>query len=118
VAKLRIPSIVTGFGEAIRWARNERKMTLRALATTVGVTPPFQSDLEHGRRETARVAEYAKALNVELSDLECRQGVTEDLTEWLKKNPKIVKLLRDIRACRCSPLVLDGPHGRKRPIHG
>lgn len=103
---LRIPKSVVTFGEAIRWCRESRRMTLRQLSTAVGVSPPFQSDLEHGRRETSRVADYARVLHVDVADLEARQGVTEDLIEWLKRNPGVTALLRSIRGCRCHPLIL------------
>lgn len=103
---LRIPTSVTTFGEAIRWAREQRRLTLRGLAAAVGVSPPFQSDLEHDRRTTTRVADYATVLGVALEDLENRQGFSRDLKDWLSKRPDLIAILRDIRACRCKPLVL------------
>lgn len=99
---LRIPAVVTTFGEAIRWARNERGMTLRGLGAAIGVHAAFLCDIEHGRRETARVSDFARALGVHVADLERRQGVTEDLIGWLKVRPDIVRLLRELRGCRCN----------------
>lgn len=98
---LRIPNEARTFGEALRWARKQRDMTLRQLGEAIGVSAPFLCDIEHDRRQTNRVEQLSRALGVELSDLERRQGVTEDLTDWLARNPKLVALLRDIRARRC-----------------
>lgn len=108
--ELRIPDSETTFGQALRWAREQRHMTLRQLGDAVGVTAAFLSDVEHDRRQVGDVAVYAKILMVSLADLERRQGVTADLTDWLSKNPKLLMLLRDIRANRCRPLVLGRYH--------
>ena len=98
--QLNIPGIVYTFGQAIRWARLAQGITLRQLATEVGVTPSFICDLEKDRRQTNRVIEFAAALGVTVEELECRQGVTEDLTDWLSKHPELIKEIRDIRAGR------------------
>jgi transcriptional regulator with XRE-family HTH domain len=37
-------------GEGWRLAREAKQMTLRALAAAAGISAPFQSDVEHGRR--------------------------------------------------------------------
>lgn len=103
---LRIPDSMRSFGEALRWVREQRGMTLRALAREVGVSPPFQSDLEHDRRTTAHVADYARVLGIDVAELESRQGFTRDLKDWLSEHPELIELLRDIRACHCKPLVL------------
>ena len=103
---LRIPETERTFGQALRWARGKRKMTLRKLAEAVGVDAAFVCDLEHDRRQTKKVVEFAKALGVPVADLESRQGVTEDLTDWLSKRPDVLRLIREIRACQCKPLIL------------
>lgn len=103
---LRIPGAVTTFGQAIRWARRARGLTLRQLAERLGVTAPFVCDIEHDRRQTSRTAQIATALVVALEDLESREGMNEDLGDWLSRNPKLVSVIRDIRACRCKPVVL------------
>jgi len=51
-------------GEAVRELREERGITLRALAKTLNLSPPFLSDLEHGRRRMPRVEDFANALGV------------------------------------------------------
>lgn len=106
----RIPKSEQTFGQAIRWAREQRRLTLRALGDAVGLSAPFLNDLEHDRRQTTKVAELASILRVHIDDLEARQGLTADLKDWLSENPKLLALLRDIRACRCKPLVLKQYH--------
>lgn len=86
-------------GEAIRALRELRGMTLRALAEKVQISPPFLSDLEHNRRGTDKLAEFAKALRVPLATLERFDGrLAPDLKEWIAENPEVVALLKDIRA--------------------
>ena len=38
------------FGEKLRELREDRRMTLRALARAADLSAPFLSDVEHGRR--------------------------------------------------------------------
>jgi transcriptional regulator with XRE-family HTH domain len=94
-------------GEGIRWARERRGMTLRALAKACDLSPPFLSDLEHNRRTTNKLARIATVLEVSLEDLQQLDGrVPEDLRDWLMKHPKVIGLLRDIKDRKCSPLIL------------
>ncbi len=114
--ELRIPPSIKSFGAAIRWARTERGMTMRQLCEPVGVTPPFLSDLEHGRRTTNRVEAFARALGVSLADLEDRLGMNEELSDWLKGKPELVRLIRESRRCRCRyRLVAIDATGRRLP---
>lgn len=72
-------------------------MTLRALADKIGVSAPFLSDLEHGRRQTNQYDALADALDVSVDDLRKLDGRVTDLKVWLSDNPQLVDLLRDIR---------------------
>ena len=86
-------------GEAVRILREDQRLTLRALAEKVGVSAPFLSDLEHGRRQTDRYVELAAALGVDedaLRQLDAR--VTPELKDWLATNPRLVSLLKDMQA--------------------
>lgn len=56
-------------GDKIRELRKERTMTLRALAKAVGLSAPFVSDLERGRRETDKLTRFADVLGVPVSVL-------------------------------------------------
>ena len=104
--RLRIPDEVQTFGQAVRWAREQRGKTLRGLAREMGITAPAVCDIEHDRRSTSRVEQIATILQVEQKDLEARLGTIVDLKDWLSKNPKLIALLRDIKAQRCSPIII------------
>lgn len=94
----RVPQGVS-LGEAVRLLREGQRLTLRALAEKVGVSAPFLSDLEHGRRQTDRYAQLAGALGVdeeELRQLDAR--VTTELKDWLATHPRLVSLLKDMQA--------------------
>lgn len=98
-------------GEAIRRARVAKGMSLRALAERIGVSAPFLSDLEHGRRNTTELPRIAQVLDVPLEELRRLEArVEKELKEWLEANPGILALLRDTRRrCRCGRcLVLRG----------
>ena len=84
-------------GEAVRLLREIQGFTLRALADKVGVSAPFLSDLEHGRRQTDRHSELACALGVPVEELrELDSRITPELKDWLAENPKLVALLKDM----------------------
>ena len=97
MARRKIPAGATTLGEAVRLLRTEQQMTLRALADKIGVSAPFLSDLEHGRRQTNQYDALADALDVSVDDLRKLDGRVTDLKVWLSDNPQLVDLLRDIR---------------------
>jgi transcriptional regulator with XRE-family HTH domain len=101
--QLRIPEEQRTLGQAIYWARHKRHLTVRQLADRVGVSAAFLCDIEHDRRATTKLKEFAGALDVPLADLEGRSGLTKDLKDWLSRHPKLIQLLRDIK-------------GRRRPM--
>jgi len=103
---LTIPGVVRTFGQALRWARNERRMTLRQLGAKLGLSAPFLSDVEHDRRNLNCVAHAEKALGLRPGELEMRGRISPELVDWLETKPGLIRLIRDIRACRCKPVVL------------
>jgi transcriptional regulator with XRE-family HTH domain len=109
MSEFKFPPEVTTLGEALRYLRERRKVTLRWLAREVGVSAPFISDLEPNRRNTDKLPEMEKALDVPPGTLQRLDGhVTKDLAEWLKDNPKLVELLRAVR--HHHPRIIDmGP---------
>lgn len=58
-------------GERIRELREATDMSLREFAKKLGVSPPFWSDVELGRRHPSdeKVADAARLLRVELEEL-------------------------------------------------
>lgn len=86
-------------GQRIRQLREAQGLSLRALAEKVGVSAPFLSDLEHGRRGTEKIPAIAKALGIAAKDLEKLSGkLPPELKSWLTDNPSVVELLQDVRA--------------------
>jgi transcriptional regulator with XRE-family HTH domain len=86
-------------GQKIRELREARQLSLRALAEKAGVSAPFLSDLEHGRRGTERIDDIARALGVKASELKKLDGkLTPELKTWLAQNPNVVTLLQEVRA--------------------
>ena len=103
-AKNRIPEEVATLGEAIRWAREQRQMSLRGLAEEVGVSAPFLSDLEHNRRSTDRLDDFARALEIPVDELRRFDArLTPELKDWISANPGMVALLKEWRANNQSP---------------
>ena len=95
----KFPPEVTTLGEAVRYARERREMTLRALAHAANVSAPFLSDLEHNRRSTDRLPAMEKALDLPEGTLTQFDGrFDKELADWIKDNPKLLALLRAVRA--------------------
>lgn len=94
-----IPAGINTLAEAIRILREMEGLTLRGLADKVGVTAPFLSDLEHGRRQTNQLEAFANALNVPVEELQALDArVTSDLKTWLAANPQLLTLLKDMQS--------------------
>lgn len=97
--KAKIPAEIDTLGDAIRYLREKRGLTLRGLAARVDISPPFLSDIEHNRRGTEKLPALAKELEVDLAELQKLDGrIPRDLEQWIKKNPEVVALLTDLRA--------------------
>lgn len=86
-------------GQRIRELREAKQLSLRALAEKAGVSAPFLSDLEHGRRGTEKIDEIARALGANATELRKLSGkLTPELKTWLAQNPGVVTLLQEVRA--------------------
>src|SRR5205085_4452783 len=85
-------------GDAVRRVREARQMTLRELATKIGVSAPFLSDVEHNRRRTDKLGELAAVLEVDLERLRrLDPRLPDDLKQWMDANPEIVSFLESLR---------------------
>ncbi|MEI6033467.1 MAG: helix-turn-helix domain-containing protein [Verrucomicrobiae bacterium] len=83
------------FGQYIRSLRSARGITQRALSQAVGFRSlAHLSDIESGKRSPSRTtfARFAKALDVSVSDLECRdvRGPIEAAKALFSRNPEMV----------------------------
>ncbi len=102
-----IPPEAMHYGDAVRLLREAQRMTLRALARKVGLSAPFLSDLEHGRRRTDHHEALAAALDVDEAELRALDGrITQAMKDWMEKNPKLVAFLEECRKRRVDPMNL------------
>lgn len=95
---LQIPPSVTTMGDAIRFVREARGLSLRELARRIHVSAPFLSDVEHNRRSTDKLAELAIVLEIPVSELERFDSrMPPDLRVWIASSPGMPSVLREIR---------------------
>ena len=114
-AKLKIPNSVKSLGEAIRYLREQRGMTLRALAKRVGISAPFLSDIEHNRRNTDKLLLLAEVLDVDVKELKkLDTRLPTHVKDWISANPEIVELLKDMQASGHTPAQLRASFNRRK----
>src|SRR5271166_4730871 len=85
--------IEISLGERIRELRDKADLSLRGLAKKIGISSPFLSDIELGRRFPSEeiLAKLAGALNVPLEDLkqhDNREPIA-DLKRLMDSDPKL-----------------------------
>ena len=113
--KLKIPNTVKSLGEAIRYLREQRGMTLRALAKHVDISAPFLSDIEHNRRNTDKLALFAEVLDIDVKELKrFDTRLPTAVKDWISSNPEIVDLLKDMQASGHSPAQLRASFPRRK----
>jgi transcriptional regulator with XRE-family HTH domain len=86
--------IEISLGQRLHELRDKADLSLRELAKKVGISSPFLSDIELGRRFPSEeiLAKLASALNVSLEDLkqyDNREPIA-DLKRLMDSNPKRV----------------------------
>jgi len=89
-----------GFGDWLRQQREARRLTLRALAQEMGISPLEVSDVEHGRLDVedsgASCDRWCEVLGVTPEDfVDARYRCRDEQEEWAKANPGAVQWLRD-----------------------
>jgi transcriptional regulator with XRE-family HTH domain len=95
-----IPKDVESFGDALRWLRTQRRMTIRMLAEAIEVTATTLSDVEHNRRDLSdeEIVRAAGALHTSAFELKLRSGKLKvELAAWLKNSPDFVEFLKKAR---------------------
>ena len=85
--------IEISLGKRLHELRDRADLSLRELAKRVGISGPFLSDIELGRRFPSEeiLAKLARALNVSLEDLkqyDNREPIA-DLKRLMDSNPKL-----------------------------
>jgi len=92
-----LPDEVTTFGQAVRYLREHKGMSLRALARKIEVSAPFLSDLEHDRRSTDKIDALAQTLGVKKEMLQALDArVPKDVLDWVKNHTGLAVLLREM----------------------
>jgi DNA-binding XRE family transcriptional regulator len=105
----KIVGVSKTLGQTIRELREQKGMSLRALAKVVGVSAPFLCDVEWDRRKTDRLEPLAVALGVPVTTLRALDNrVTSDLKVWLEQNPAMLAVLRKAQVAGTVPDVLLG----------
>ena len=93
------------FGAFLKEKRNERVITLRAMAEMIGIKYGYYSDLESGRRTPIKLGFLEKivaALQLSEEDSKklytlagrAREAVPPDLTDYINHNEKALFALR------------------------
>ena len=96
------------FGEYLKHKREEKHISLREVARTLGVSAPFLSDVENDRRgplTEERLADLAKGLNLnekekdEMYDIVGKQKglLAPDLNPYVTERPYVNAALRTAR---------------------
>lgn len=96
------------FGEYLKHKRDEKQISLREVARTLGVSAPFLSDVENNRRAPLteeRLADLANALNLnekekaEMYDIVGKQKglLAPDLNPYVTERPYVNAALRTAR---------------------
>ena len=85
--------IETSLGQRLHQLRDKADLSLRELAKQVGISSPFLSDIELGRRFPSEeiLAKLASALNVPSEDLQQydNRGPIADLKRLMDADPKL-----------------------------
>jgi transcriptional regulator with XRE-family HTH domain len=87
-------------GQLVRARRLELGLTLRELARRVGVSAPFVTDLEAGRRNPGPeiLQRLAAELQLPLEDLEgLDTRISPEVKRWVEGDPEVARLLRTLR---------------------
>jgi transcriptional regulator with XRE-family HTH domain len=78
--ELTIPEDIKTLGGAVRWARHQRGLTMRALAERIGKSAGLMSLLESGDTRTNVLGKLAAELGVQLEQFTKRpQGPTSEM---------------------------------------
>ncbi len=93
------------FGPLVRKLRINLNITQRELAKKVGIAPSYLNDLEKEKRSAPKlevIKKLSSILKISLNHLNDLAGISKkelapDISEFIKKNPKIISLIRSIK---------------------
>jgi transcriptional regulator with XRE-family HTH domain len=87
-------------GQRIRERRLELRLTLREFARRVGVSAPYVTDLEAGRRHPSAeiLARIASELDLPAAELEALDArLSPEVRRWVESQPEVAQLLRTLQ---------------------
>ena len=114
-----LPPHVKTLGDAIRFFRERKGMSLRQLASKTEISFPFLDDIERNRRSTDKLMVLAGALGIDVEVLRSFDGrVSSDLKEWIASNPGMIAVLREMIAGGCHPDEIHSALRNRRPQKG
>lgn len=104
------------FGEYIKLKRMEKGISLRQLASKIGISPSYMSDIEKGRRyapDKEKLEQIQKVLFVTEEEIQklydlaglSRNEVPQDLPEYIINNDEIKVLLRRTKESKVDDLL-------------
>lgn len=104
------------FGEYIKLKRMEKGISLRQLASKIGISPSYMSDIEKGRRyapDKEKLDQIQKVLFVNEDEIQklydlaglSRNEVPQDLPDYIINNDEIKVLLRKTKESKGDDLL-------------
>lgn len=106
-------------GTRIRELRDARDLSLREFASKVGVSAPFVSDVELGRRYPSEklLQLMATVLGVTINDLKAHdtRAPVEEMKQRVAANPRYALAFRTLMDRNLTPEELMDIANRKRP---
>lgn len=96
-------------GKLIKDRRTVRRLSLRRLATELGVTPAYVADIESDRRlPSAELRErISRTLDIPEEELAAADSrLSSDLRDWIEERPQLTALLRSLHTTPESDLLI------------
>ena len=89
------------FGEFVRQKRREKKLSVRALAEVLGISPVYQSSIETGKRSAPSYDVLTPAESAAFYDMASEscsdKTVAMDIVEYINEHEEIRTLIRAAR---------------------
>lgn len=87
-------------GQLIKDCRQKKGLTVRGFAATIGVQPPFVTDIEADRRRPGPevLSKIAETLDLPLEQLQALDPrISPEVKQWMDTEPRVSSLLRQLR---------------------
>lgn len=97
-------------GDQVRVARAVKRLTLRKLASQIGRTPSYLSDIENNRRVPSEdvLTELSETLDLDFDELMAASGrLGEEAHRYLRRTPEAGLLFRRLSERNVSGAAID-----------